>query len=373
MYRPYSLFGTTLEDALSNGPSGVAEGSLGIVIAGGEGSLVYVAIYYDPSWEAINSFGPMATSVSNFADLGTLSGRPDGYTVTVTAESGLSADTLVQWDEGGGVWRLVRTACDYDTRAAVQWGATPGEWYDSGGVTVDTMDGALLTDTTYDIVLRWRPDATPAKSAWWPADIDWIASVGAPAKGDSATPAGWSISGSPTSAGGKIILSVTASSGYQAQTMTLTDAGLSSAGQAYMSALVQVTALTSGTPTGSSKARVTLLDGTDAYDLGRVTITGSVTVQGSFFNVGSNSSRYTAQSAAEQDLTSTETLIEVRKTGTACMVRAGGGAGVWQTLAGATARNSATKAFEVHIDSYSLTASTTASMTVRHVQTARSA
>lgn len=319
-----------------------------------------------------SQFGTAATSVTDFAGLSALAGCPDGYTVTVTAESGLSADTLVQWDESGGVWLLVRTACDYDTRSGVQWGATPGRWYSSGEVTVDTMNGAQITDTTYDLALRWRPDATPEKSAWWPADIDWIASVGSPARGDSATPAGWNISGSPTSAGGKIILSVTASSGYQNQTMTLTDAGLSSAGQAYMSALVQVTALTSGTPTGSSKARVTLLDGTDAYDLGRVTITGSVTVQGSFFNAASNSSRYTAQSAAEQDLTSAETLIEVRKTGTVCMVRAGGGAGVWQALAGATARNSATKAFEVHIDSYSLTASTTASMTVRHVQTARS-
>jgi hypothetical protein len=106
-------------------------------------------------------------TVATFAGLPTT--RPDGYFVEVTAESGLSADTVVQWDDGAGVWLLVSTVSD----------ALPpldGEWYDSGGVTVQSAEGAMVAFA--DLLYRWDASITVAagagggtRSYWVPSDV----------------------------------------------------------------------------------------------------------------------------------------------------------------------------------------------------------
>jgi hypothetical protein len=102
-------------------------------------------------------------TVATFADLPTT--RPDGYLVEVTAESGLSADTVVQWDDSAGVWRLVSTA----TTTAPP---LDGEWYDSGGVTVESVEGARVG--FLDLPLRWAGAVTVDASAGGGTRAMWL-------------------------------------------------------------------------------------------------------------------------------------------------------------------------------------------------------
>jgi hypothetical protein len=87
-------------------------------------------------------------TVATFADLPTT--RPDGYLVEVTAESGLSADTVVQWDEAGGVWLLVSTAVAWSVAEPLIYAFGAPDWYDTGGITVETATGALMRVTDKD-------------------------------------------------------------------------------------------------------------------------------------------------------------------------------------------------------------------------------
>jgi hypothetical protein len=108
-------------------------------------------------------------TVANFAGLSAITAPPDGYLVTVTAQAGLSADTVVQWDETGGVWLLVSTVS-----AALP--PRTGEWYNSGGVTVRSAEGALVLSG--DLLYRWDASITVAAGAgggtqsWWvPSEV----------------------------------------------------------------------------------------------------------------------------------------------------------------------------------------------------------
>ena len=102
-------------------------------------------------------------TVATFADLPTT--RPDGYLVTVTAESGLSADTVVQWDDGAGVWLLLWTS----TTAAPP---RDGTWYSAGGVTVESDEGASVAYR--DLPLRWAGAVTVHASAGGGTRAMWL-------------------------------------------------------------------------------------------------------------------------------------------------------------------------------------------------------
>jgi hypothetical protein len=278
-------------------------------------------------------------TVATFADLPTT--RPDGYLVAVTAQSGLT-EVIVRWDDSGGVWLLVSTACAYSVRAAVQWGATPGEWYDTGGVTVETADGATIYDTTYKVVRRWAS----ASSAWVAAEVyaGTIAGLGT-IKGDDATPAGWTVTETPgtgtatvTTSSGKLVLATTSgASGASVCVVSFADAGLTSGVNWQAEGLIQITALSGST---SQSVYISVEDGADGYAFGSVRQVGVNLRIGGFFNETTGTD-YAAQSENVQDLTTAETLIEVRKIAGRFSVRTGGAAGTWKDLAAATARASA--------------------------------
>jgi hypothetical protein len=91
--------------------------------------------------------------------------RPDGHLVTVTAESGLSADTVVQWDDGAGVWLMLWTTT---TSAPPR----DGEWYSSGGITVESAEGAQVR--YLDLPLRWAGAVTVDASAGGGTRAMWL-------------------------------------------------------------------------------------------------------------------------------------------------------------------------------------------------------
>jgi hypothetical protein len=307
-------------------------------------------------------------TVATFADLPTT--RPDGYLVAVTAQSGLT-EVIVRWDNSGGVWLLEQATCAYSVHSAVQF-AGAGEWYDTGGITVETADGAYVKDTTYDVVWRWA--STPAQFV--PPDVyAGTIVIRTPLVGDSATPTDWTTAtidaggtASITTDGTKLTLSaVTSGAGDTVAYVLIADAGLLTATNAYMRALVQNTTLTAGTGNAQAIFRATLEDGTDGFDFGsmaNVGFGGSRT--GGWFDAA-NSNDYAAQSAITQNLTSTETLLELRKIGAKIEARAGGAASTWQAIAGATARNTAATQFYFVVNANRTSGTSTTIATIREV------
>jgi hypothetical protein len=286
-------------------------------------------------------------TVATFADLPTT--RPDGYLVAVTAQSGLT-EVIVRWDNSGGVWLLEQATCAYSVHSAVQF-AGAGEWYDTGGITVETADGAYVQDTTYDVVWRWA--STPAQFV--PPDVyAGTIVIRTPLVGDSATPTDWTTAtidaggtASITTDGTKLTLSaVTSGAGVTVAYVLIADAGLLTATNAYMRALVQITTLTTGTGTAQAIFRASVEDGTDGFDFGSMTNVGGggANRTGGWFDAAIGFD-YAAQSAITQNLTSAETLLEIRKIGTNIEARAGGAASTWQAIAGATVRSSVSTQF----------------------------
>lgn len=315
-----------------------------------------------------SKFGTAPVSVANFAGLAALSGCPDGYTVTVTAESGLSADTLVRWDESGGVWLLLSTSCAYSVMSDVQWGATPGRWHSSGGVAVDTAEGATVTDTTNRRARRW----VVASTQFVPQQVyqGTIANV-QKIKGDDAAPSGWTYThtdgggtASITTDGTKLTLSAsTSGAGNTTAALFHTDAALLTGTNFYVTCIMQVTGMSG--PNEGQLFRLTVQDGTRAFDFGSGRAGGVATTTGAFFHAASGNLRYAAQAGNDLDITAAEVLVEVIKFGDRCSVRVG--ASELNAINGASVRSSASTNVALVVAADRLTGTATASVAIRNL------
>jgi hypothetical protein len=298
--------------------------------------------------------------------------RPDGYLVTVTAESGLSADTIVQWDESGGVWLLVSTACAYTVHRAVEWVGL-GEWYDTGGVTVETANGATIYDTTYDVSLRWHA----ATVQFVPPDVyDGTIAGLQSMSGASAAPAGWTAldtdaggTASLTSDGTKITLSATTSgAGTTVARYSYNDASIASGSNVYIRLLCQVTTLTPAS-IGNAWFRVAIRDGARSYDFGSAS-TQALASPGRFFSTATVTA-FAEQSAYVQPIASAETLVEIRKIGQKCEARAGGATSTWAAIANTTAVASALQSVAIDVAAAITSGTSTVVATIRDLRSMR--
>jgi len=302
-------------------------------------------------------------TVATFSDLPTT--RPDGYLVEVTAETGLSADTIVQWDNGAGVWLLVSTSCAYSVHSAVEWGASPGEWYDTGGITVLSADGARIYDTTYDTSWRW--DETTAQFV--PLDVydGTIVLVGS-IVGDSATPAGWTATDTDgagvaqaTTDGTKMTLSaVSSGAGTTLYVLGLSDTGLSATTPAYMKMLTQ-TVVTTGASANFSVAVAFVEDGARGPEFA-----DSKGRKGGWISGGVG---VAAQSAAQAEMRTAETLLQFYHLNGSFQVRVG--AGPWQNISAASAASSANKRFGLYVYTDRASGTVTTTMTIRQLRAMR--
>lgn len=294
-------------------------------------------------------------SVTTFANL-PLS-APTGYLALVTAETGLTS-ALVRKTSTSGEWAIERVTCTYATYSAIEWGSTPGQWYNTGGITVVTAEGGIVNDTTNKMAFYWN--ATNSVFVPYAVYVGTIAGY-TEIKGDSAAPSGWVISNTvgtgtstATTSGGKFIQTTTNAGGSTATaSATYSDASLLSSTNVYIKAMIQQSA-GSGGNYGNS---FTLTDGTDGYDFGT-----TQAVTGVWYDL-SLGSAYTAQTAGTQNITSAEVFFEFQKIGTFAQFRLNGGR--WSVLSGATARNAGGKSFM--IQSYCTGASTTSTTTVRYL------
>jgi hypothetical protein len=312
-------------------------------------------------------------TVATFSDLPTT--RPDGYLVAVTAQSGLT-EVVVRWDDSGGVWLLEQATCAYTVHRAAEWVGL-GEWYDTGGITVNTADGATIYDATYGVVWRW--DETTAQFV--PPDVyDGTIAGLQSISGASAAPAGWTVTvtngagtASVTQSGSDVVLSAsTSGAGSTIATIDVADLSLSSAGKAYMRMITQATTLTAGTSGGGATALYLLQDGTHAYDFGSQAFPPpqAGAAIGGWYNAAL-ATRYAAQSDINQDISTVATLLEIRKIGAKMEARAGGAASTWQAIAGSTVRNSATKSFLFQAFASRTGGTATAVFTLRDVRVMR--
>jgi hypothetical protein len=313
-------------------------------------------------------------TVATFADLPTT--RPDGYLVAVTAQSGLT-EVIVRWDDGGGVWLLEQATCAYTVHRATEWVGL-GEWYDTGGITVNTADGATIYDATYGVVWRW--DETTAQFV--PPDVyDGTIAGLQSISGASAAPAGWTVTetngggtASVTQSGSDVVLSAsTSGAGSTIANIGVADLSLSSAGNAYMRMITQVTTLTAGTSGGGVTALYLLADGTDGYDFGSRALPSAApgTTTGGWYDAAVAAIRYAAQADINQDISTVATLLEIRKIGAKTEARAGGAASTWQAIAGSTVRNEAAKSFLFQAFASRTVGTATAVFTLRDVRVMR--
>ncbi len=306
-------------------------------------------------------------SVAEWSDLGALD-VPDGYLVAVTGESGITS-AIVQWDESGGGWEVVDVVCTYAAHSAAEWAATAGEWYDTGGVTVTTADGARCVDTTYATAWRWSATA----SAWVPPLVyaGTVVVSASPIYGDDAAPTGWTVTdtdgggtASVTTDGTRITLSAVAgSASVTTARLTYADASLSTAGNAFGRALMTIPTQTQ-TSTSQVGARLLLGDGTHSVEYGGARLNGGSPTVGRFFNA-ITFLPIAAQANFSADTTA-ETLVEWVKIGDRTAVRVGGGAGVWQALNNASARAAVLKAWIFSVDASLTSGTASGSLTVRH-------
>lgn len=286
-----------------------------------------------------------------------------GQRCTVTGETGLSGVVCV--NVSANVWSLESVTCAWLAVPAL--GATSDLWYSSGGITVTTATGATLTDSTHNRSLRWWPAASlGCDGVWLMQDVYASATktlyFWASGTEDNATlntlllAQGWGTSPNAatltasngtatlTSDGTKISLTTTCpgTGSTASATHTNTLAAITSARNAYFSALVQVPTLT-GT---ECDVRFALLDGTDAYDLVVSRVAGVLSQDGRYVDIATNyTAAYADQTAGASDMRTAEVLLEMRKRGTFCQFRLNGG--IWRSLSGATARNSAGIAFQI--------------------------
>lgn len=311
-------------------------------------------------------------TVATFADLPTT--RPDGYLVAVTAQSGLT-EVIVRWDDGGGVWLLEQATCSYTDMITAQLAG--GEWYDTGGITVNSAAGATVYESTYDRSMRWRDDATPAKSAFWPSDVyEWIDVVGDPVVGDDATPTGWTDVGTvpPTTNGTDIVFAASlGGAGSATSRIRLNSAGMTNAGKSYMVGIFSVPTLTATGANSIVRAMLNTYDGTAFFRMmhSNATVSANSTFAGRWGNgVG------LIENAPQQSSLSTpfvtETLVEIVKLGNRAMSRAGGSANPWHDISGANCEAGALNAWglETTCDVTSGTASV--ELRARHVIVGRS-
>jgi hypothetical protein len=365
---PYQGAGADESEALADLPSG-DDGDLGILtIAGPTYALAENTLGI---WSAIGG-APVVVSVATFADLGDLTPE-DNQLVGITAQSGLSADTIVRWDESSSVWRLVYTSCAESVWSPIDFGL--GVWYDTDGITVETAEGAYLNDTTYKTSWRWS-DITV--SGFVPPWV-YAGTIENPQfiLGDDAEPDGWNktntaAGGTSTSvvSGNSILMTATTTgAGNTATSYGFTDASLLTGTNLYVRMMVDAAVTT--TLTGSSNIayfNIQVNDGTRNFNYATLS-QGTVTVcNGSFMN-SSVPNRYTAQASFEGGTTTfSEVLLEICKIGNRCMARVNGAAGMWQALSGTTAQATAGTSFSIGLLALRGSGTATATTTLRAVR-----
>jgi hypothetical protein len=302
-------------------------------------------------------------TATDFASLPTTA--EDGAVYTITAETGITG-LAVRYSTSATAWLVTSATCSYAILSAAQWASTAGTWYDAGGIVVRTADGAQVRDTTYGRSLRWRVDSTPAKSAFWPSDVyEWIAEVGTPIVGNSATPTGWTASGTPTTDGTRVSLAST-SAGTNSTDLRLVMAGLTNAGNAYFCGLFQCTAKTvTGSADATTFAQVS--DGTRTFRVAEQAGTSIGAVAGGWTAVGFL--EITQQSSLRTPFT-TEAFVEVLKIGNGAACRVNGGQ--WHDVSGANCEASANTRFLFSAYAAGFGGTSAATLTMRHVQVARS-
>lgn len=311
-------------------------------------------------------------SVTTFANLPV--SAPTGYLALVTAESGLTS-ALVRKTSTAGEWALERVTCAETVYGAIEWGTTPGQWYNTGGISVVTADGATVSDSTYAMQVRWSSSISRFVPQFvYGATIAGLFSI----KGDSASPSSWTPTttnadgtASISTASNRVTLSATTSAGASTDTIAqlqATDASLSSASNCYFKAILQRTALT--TATGVALWRITIADGTDAYDFGDYQNNASNTAIGQWYD-GNAGTLYAAQSTNTSDTFTARTMVEIVKRGTKAMARVGGGNGIWTDISGATARNSTGTVYAIRTQARRSAGTSTATITVERCNAMR--
>lgn len=261
-----------------------------------------------------------------------------GQRCIVTSESGLSG--LVVVNTAPNTWSVETVTCTYALGMAVAFGATPGQWYSSGGITVSTATAAVFVDTTHNTAWLWD-----AANAQFVPPMVYRGTVASPQKikGD-ALPAGWTevkINGGGTAAitpsGGKVTISATTSAvATTTAGLSYTDASLSASTNLYFRGMVQATL--SGR---NATVRVTVWNGANAVDFGLSRNTGSAVATGQWYNAGGALTPYTQQSSAQLDITTAEMLLEIVVVGTRVAARVAGG--VWHDLVTSDARTTTSK------------------------------
>lgn len=306
-------------------------------------------------------------SVTTFSALPT--DVADGTRYEVTGETGLS-NCFVVWNESGALWEMDQVTAAYSVYSAIEWATTPGEWYNTGGIEVNTLLGCELQDTTNKRTFYWNS----TNSVFVPYDVyaGTLANV-QKIKGDSTSPTGW-VNG--TAAGGGTATATTDGSKITLASSNPGSGGTSLAGYYYDDTSIVTGAnvylkgmFAISTPTGNqARAAIIVADGTDAFDFGSARGGGSTQATGQWFDGSSGSyAAYTAVAAGTETVSS-EVFIEFQKKSSYAQVRVNGG--IWRAISGATARSST--ATQVYILALSnVNGATSATMTLRHVASMR--
>jgi len=300
-------------------------------------------------------------TVATFADLPTT--RPDGYLVAVTAESGLT-EVIVRWDDSGGVWLLEQATCAYSVHSATEW-TNAGEWYDTGGITVLSADGARIYDTTYDTSWRWDEGT----GQFVPPDVydGTIVLVGS-IVGDSATPAGWTATdidnagvAQATTDGTKLTISaVTSGANFTVYQLRVDDSGLSATTPAYIKMLTQ-TVITTGAGVTNSTAVVFVDDGAKLQEFADDAVRKGGWISG---GIG-----ISAQSAVQAEMRAAETLLQYYHLNGSSQVKVG--TGPWQNISAASAAAGVTKRFAVYVFTDRTSGTVTTTMSIRQLRAMR--
>jgi len=320
------------------------------------------------SWLAQSVDGSVATFSALPTDV------VDGVRYGITGETGLS-NLYARWDEGDAVWYVDQVTAAYTVYSPIEWGSTPGRWYNSGGITVDTAAGCELNDTTNLRVFYWN--ATDYVFVPYDVYSGTIANV-KKIKGDDATLTGWSKvtaagggTATVTTDGSKVTFAATnpGSGGASAAYAAYADTSITTSAKVYWKGMV-----TMATPTGNqARTMISIQDGGNNssgnfYEFGSTRVGGSTQSTGQWYTAATYVA-YTAVAAGTEAIT-TEKFVEMIKGNGFAQIRIAGGP--WRAISSATARsgtnNGTVFAGYAGADE---NGATTASMSVRYVASMR--
>lgn len=262
--------------------------------------------------------------------------------IAITNETGLFASSdpaVAAWSTVNNRWELeTAVVSNYSSIASAEEHATPGTWVGSTGGTIVSKSNARILDTQTKQAWVYQ------SGVYYPSIIT-VNTVNASAliKGDSASPAGWTLGltgvgagdvGTKVSSGGKLTLTSTKSSTPQAasvyNSLFYEDAGLSISSFSYIKFRLQILDLNYSGGSSSVSARCFFSVGRSTgsgntlsrIDIGQGVSSAGTRGQGNFFN-GSANTDYSELMGQIEDLLTNETLIQIALFGSRIVWRVG--------------------------------------------------